>query len=300
MTRLALLFLPLLAACNKGGDPNDSDTDAATDTNTELTFADFINVTDEATGDFSCHPGGEPWLTQTPDPALQTVVPTSIIVNDFQSDEPVPDATTTVWFADDVTGTPDAVGVTDVGGIVSLDLKRCVGLSYKTGTDPDLEQTKDTYEAHQMIPADLSGNQDFNSVSDTTYKIIPSLLGISPDLDKGIIAGTAFDCNEDPIENAQVIVVDDDGNIPQKLIVKYFVDSFPNRDQPDTSPDGLWVAINVPEGTWNVQMWTVRDGTLVLSGQTRVQSYADSINIGNAYSGFGDGVKYPDSCLLSE
>ena len=300
-SRAATLAALVLVGCGKTGTDDSGDTDDTdvVDTSSDLTFEDFINVQTEATGDFTCHAGGEPWLTQTVDPAKQVTSSINVFVEDFESEAAVPDASVTVWFADDVSGTPDGVGISDQDGFVTMDMARCQGVSYKTYTDPDLELTKDTYEAHQMIDADAT-QISFNSVSDTTYKIIPSLLGISPEDGAGIIAGTAFDCNEDDIEFAQVIVVDDAGNIPPNLIVKYFVDSFPNRDQPNTSADGLWVAINVPPGAWNVQMWTVRGGELVLSGQTRVQSYADSINIGNVYTGFGDGVKLPESCLLSE
>ena len=299
--RRALFFAPLaLLACNNGGDDGE-DTDTDVDDGV-LTFEDFVNVTDEATGDFTCHTAGEAWLTQNVDATLQQVQPATLSVLDFQEDDPVPEATVKVWYADDVTTTADVEGETDQNGVVTLDVKTCTPSSYVTYTDPALEATKETFEAHQIFPYASGGTveAELNSVSDTTYKIIPSLLGISPDADKGIIAGTAFDCNEDPIENAQVVVKDAAGNIPQSLIIKYFVDDFPNRDQPDTSADGLWVAINVPPGEWTVEMWTVRGGALVLSGSTVVQSYENSINISNIYSGYDKGVKYPAECLVAE
>ncbi len=69
------------------------------------------------------------------------------------------------------------------------------------------------------------------------------------------------------------------------------------RDQPHTSEDGLWVTMNVPEGDWTIQLWGLIDGAEVLLGATQLTTYADSINISNIYTGYGDGVYYPASCL---
>jgi hypothetical protein len=117
---------------------------------------------------------------------------------------------------------------------------------------------------------------------------------------KATAAGTAYDVNDDPITGAQVVVkslVDD--SIPDGIVVKYFVDSFPNRSQPETSPDGLWVAINIPPGDWKVEMW-VSDGAggHLLMGQSKLTVFPDSINISNIYTGY-DSVKYPASCFAS-
>ena len=37
-------------------------------------------------------------------------------------------------------------------------------------------------------------------------------------------------------------------------------------------------------------------GTLTLLGASELDSEADSINIANIFTGYGDGVKYPYSC----
>jgi hypothetical protein len=191
--------------------------------------------------------------------------------------------------------------VTNTNGEISVTLPTCEPFTYKTATNPDLEQTVDTFEAHQIFGPDADGTVDseYNSVSDATYKIIPSLLGVSVDPDKGVIAGTAFDCADTDIEGAQVVVKDAAGNIPESLVVKYFVDKFPNRDQPYTSPDGLWTAINVPEGDWTVEMYVYdsASSTNRLIGSTVLTVYANSINISNIYTGYSDGVKYPAECL---
>ena len=96
---------------------------------------------------------------------------------------------------------------------------------------------------------------------------------------------------------AQVVVRDADGNIPESLVVKYFVDDFPNRNQEWTSEDGLWVAVNVPVGTWYVDAY-VSDGAggHIVKGTTVVEVIADSINVSNIHTGYGDGIRYPEGC----
>jgi hypothetical protein len=151
----------------------------------------------------------------------------------------------------------------------------------------------------EPVGADEKLAAEFNSVSAFTYAFILNLLGITLEEDAGVLAGKASDCGDAPIEKAQVIVRDAAGNIPSALVVNYFVDDFPNRDQPYTSPDGLWLAANVPVGEWTVELWTVREGELVLSGSTVVELTAGGvIQISNIYAGFGDGVKYPESCRV--
>lgn len=299
MRIVATLPLALVLACNG----EDTDTDA-TDTDTEViddgppVFEDFINVQDAPLGDLTCAPTAGTWLDQTVDAAKVGAVTTELHVIDFESDADVADANVDIWNGDDVATTPDASGITGEDGLVSLEIPTCQPYAYRTWTDPDLEVTRDTYEAHQISAPDEP--VEMNSVSDTTYKIIPSILGVPIQTDKGIIAGTAYDCGLEKIENAQVIVKDAAGNIPESLIVKYFVDDFPDRDQKDTSEDGLWIAINVPEGPVTIEMY-VWDGTQhVLMGATQVQSYANSINISNTYTGYGDGVRYPDACLAAD
>lgn len=285
MNRILPLVV-LLAACTK-------DEGETGDTDPEIVWED-------ATGNLTCYAPGSAFLTQNVDTAKQVVVAGTATVLDFQSDEPVEEAMVQVWYSDDVTTTVDDEGESVADGTVSLDLQVCKAIAYKTAKDPALGETVDTYEAHQIVEPAEPVEVEFNSVSTVTYNIIPSLLGISPTPGLGIIAGTAFDCDDEPIENARVEVRDASGNAIDGVIVKYFVDDFPNRDQPDTSPDGLWVAIDVPPGEVTVVLQTQQGGEVVIAGQTVVQSYADSINISNIYTGYGDGVKYPASCLVAE
>jgi hypothetical protein len=298
-----LLALPLaigLCACPPGEDTSETGDTDVVDTNVEpAVFEDFINTDKTPEGDLTCVPTDGTWLTQDVDATLQVSGSHTLTVLDFESDAPLAEANVDIWYADDATGIPDTSGVSDDNGEVSLDVPVCTPISYKTWTDPELEITRDTYEAHQIFAPDSAFDGELNSVSDVTYKIIPGLLGIPIEDGAGIIAGTVFGCDDEPIEHAEVVIKNADGTIPPTLRVKFFVND-PNRDQADTSPDGLWVAVNIPPGVVTAEAYTWNGTEHVLQGMTVVRSYPDSINIGNIYAGFDGGVKYPAECLVTE
>ncbi len=293
-------FMLLLTACPNGEETDTTETDTDTDTDADAVFEDYINITEAMTiAAGECWTPGDAWLTETPDTAKQVTLSGTVEVRDFESDDRASGLTVDIFSDDDVTGTPDQTQESDQNGEVVVDLPVCQPMGYRS-SDPAGE-AKDTYESHQFIgyPGDdvPLGVTEFNSVSRVTYLIIPSLLGISPDPTKSIIAGTAYDCNDDPIEGVQVIAKVN-GEIPNGLITKYFVDDFPNRDQPHTSADGLWIAINVPVGDVTVEMWGIDgSGDPQLLGSTQMPTFADSINIANIPIGHDNGIKYPDSCL---
>lgn len=314
-TTLSIVALLLTGCGDKDGDDTGgAGTTADGGTTAEVgVFEDFINVTDAYTGDIdSCCDligldsdcwDGTTWIDQTVNINAQIGVALNGEIIDFESDDPVGDATLDLWFENDPTvGAPDYSVVGDADGLVDSTFFTCKPIAYKVSTDPALENTVDTYELNQIEPwtdGVSTVYPEFNSVSTTTYAVIPSLLGVSPDGDKGTIAGTAYGCGGDPIEGAQIIVRDrDTGAIPESLVVKYFVDSFPNRNQPYTSPDGLWVAINVPEGVWDVELY-VADGAgdHTMIGKSPAYIFPESILISNIYTGFDDGQRFPDSCL---
>jgi protocatechuate 3,4-dioxygenase beta subunit len=283
-----------------GGDGGDGGEGEGGD---RYTIDDFINVTDSPTGDFTGFEGGYEaqgaWLSQTIDESLIQEVPLSGKVEDFQEETGVPEANLELYFTDEIGGVPDESATTDSEGNFSGAMAQtCTAVAYKTATNPDLQDTKNTFERHQVFGAGSSLTETFNSVSTQTYALIPGLLGISPDPNKGIAAGTVYDSNGDPVEGAQVVIVDADGKLPDTLVVKYFIDDFPNRDQPYTSPDGLWVAIDIPTGNWRVDAYIWDGSQHVRIATSTVTIYADSINISNLNTGY-DSVRYPDSCLAA-
>ena len=276
--------------------PDDGDTGAATDL-----FSEMVYVTEAPNGDFTGFENGfeGEWLTQEVDPDNQVTVGMVGAVEDFETEDPVEDPTVELFYGNAITGTADQTMEGDSDGQVSGEWPLCQPIAYRVTTDPDLDDTKVTLQFSEIAGFGKDASITFNSVSSATYQIIPSLLGVSPDPAKGVIAGTAYDIGGDAFSGAQVIVRDADGNIPEGIVAKYFRDDFPNRDQEWTSEDGLWVIINVPVGDWDVEMYTADGGGgHVLMGTTQVAVVADSINISSVYAGYGDGVVYPSSCLM--
>ena len=292
----------LLAGCSDTAKETDSETQDTNNTTSGDRFAEFVYVTEAPVGELTCFEGGfeaqGEWVVQSPLAEKQQEVSFAGQVIDFETDDPVEEATVEIFTANVVYGAPDLTVESDSSGSVSGNIPTCSPYSYRVSTDPVLEETKVTIESNQIDGFDTTASPEFNSVSRATYMVIPSLLGVSPDTDKGIVAGTAYDCTGDQIAGAQIVIRDADGNIPESLVMKYFVDDFPNRNQEWTSEDGLWVAINVPVGEWNVEMY-VADGSggHLLMATSVVNVQADSINISSVYTSSGNGLWFPSSCL---
>ncbi len=292
------LLLPLTIAC---GDPKD-DTSSTDDTGPDTSdpMDAYIQLTDELVGDISCFEPGGDWLTQTVDTDKVVTRTLEGLIEDFEDDIGVNEVDLEIWLSDSFDGAADITGQSNSAGDVTVELPTCAAMAYKTSTPEAEERTVDTFEAHQIYDFVEEGQtlyDAFNSVSSATYVLIPSLLGVSMDDDKAVVAGTAYGCDGEPLQNAQIVVVDAAGELPESHVTNYFVDSWPVRDQPHTSEDGLWLASNVPVGDWIVKLYGLVHGETVLIGATELNTYAGGINISNIYTGYGDGVYYPDGCL---
>jgi hypothetical protein len=305
---MRVTYVPFLALLACTGN-TDGDADKGTEgSDGELSpFETYINTEGSIVGTpdlGGITPGADwastTWLTASADKSKQKNSSATLLVEDFESENPVFDATAEVWFDNVVEGTPDkVVNSSKVDGIAVFDaLPTCTPFAYRVSTDPDLAETRVTISSNKIFGATTPIEDSFTSVSSTTYNLIPSLLGITVQPGKSIIAGTFYDADEKAIEGAQVVVYDvETGDIPEGYQVHYFQEEFPAKGQKTTSPDGLWVAINLPPGTLRVEAWgRVGDGELSLLGATVVRSYADSINLSNIFAGYGDGVWYPLDC----
>ncbi len=295
MSRSTCVLATLLIACT-----GDDTTGTATDSGAVDIFSEIINITEAATGDNACFAAGDEWIDNTADPACIQDLPFTGEVIDFESSNEVPEATVEIFNSDKVEGDADTSFISDDNGQVSGTLRTCAPYSYKVTTDNETadDPTKITIQAHLTEnPTALEG-VEFNSVSDATYTVIQALLGISPDPANGVVAGALYDCNEDPIEGAQVIVKID-GEYVSGQEVRYFVEEFPHREQPYTSEDGLWLAMQVPTGRATVEAWMVMEPGQgpVMMGSTSLDIFPDSINISSIYVGHDDGVLLDAECL---
>lgn len=311
MSRLALavaLLPSCLLACS-GGDGGKGKGDD--DDDTVDPFDQFIHPDGAARGDFACFTPGvdaSAFLAPDIDPGKQAQFPIAGLVEDFENHTAVASANVDLFYGDDPTGLPDASTQSDVSGLVSTSGPSCTPVSYRVNTVGGPVATRETVKLHQVYGYPTGAgitNASFVSVSDTTYQLIPGFLGVQIQPGLSIVAGTAYDCARDPeqasddpvgkIEGVQVVVLDANGDVPDTLGVNYFIKDFPDRDQLQTSPDGLWVASNVPPGPVEVQMWGNVDGELVLLGTTHVDAAADGLEIANVFAGY-DGVKPPATC----
>lgn len=295
------IILGLLACGSTEKETDTAETDT-TETTEESMFDSIVYVETPPTGEMTCFAEGytEAWAEQTVAADAMTDISIAGAVIDFETDESVGDASIEIYYSNTVYGAPDQSYTSDGAGNFTGTVPSCTPYAYRVSTDPDLGATKVTIESSQIDGLTATGSE-YNSVSIDTYNVIPALLGISPDVDKGIVAGTAYDCDGEPLEFAQIVVTDAQGNIPDSEVVRYFVDSFPSRLQEWTSEDGLFVVVNIPEGDWTVNMY-VSDGAggHLLMAQSPVKVFPDSINISSVYTSFGDGVRYPESCLETE
>jgi hypothetical protein len=308
MTR-ALRFLPLalaLACTNNGSSDDGADTDVE-DPNAGLDI--------DAVGDFSCFTPAATFEATTWAPEQVAIanpgdVTVDGTVEDFEKAEPRSSRTVALWYNDAVSGEPDvSAEVGSAAGDVSIVSPACKPVTYRTQELPGLGEAKVTYKAHAVFGKGEGGHiaATFQSVSNTTYTLIPTIVSIDIDPTKGSIAGSAYDCSRDPdmlpdnntgkIQGARMRIFDADGNPPEGATIKYFVDDFPDRNQPYTSADGLWGAFNVPPGEWTIELYAKVGGEVVVLGRTQASVYPDTINIANVWSGHPDGVKLPATCV---
>ena len=262
-------------------------------------FEDFIYVTDAAEGDTSCFDGSS-WIG---DAAAQACVVSATItggtVEDFSGGPNVGGAEVSMYLSNDLTSTADWTLTTESDGSYDGTFQACQAFAVKVTTSDG--STVPTYQTNQIWGYTTDASPDFTSVATSTYETIPALLGVNMDEDKGVIAGGARDCNDDEIVNAQVIVRDADGNIPPKLTLRYTVSGAPSRVATATSSDGIWIALNVPEGLWYADMY-ISDGAggQTLIGTTPVRAYPASVSITTVVAGQQDGIQIPDSCVTCE
>lgn len=133
-----------------------------------------------------------------------------------------------------------------------------------------------------------------NSVSQATLNLIPTVLGFTQQPGTALVAGTVFDCDEDPVYGAVVRVFREDGTEivegtrnPEPHYRYFDGDDFPKSDQPWTHTDGIFTLANVPvadDGEFVfVEVWGRRSEGAepeVISCE-RLPLFADTISIVN-------------------
>ena len=275
----------------------DSDSDSDADADQGRRFDHFVDTTDAYIGDTTCL-GDDP---PQPDEACHEVMTVSGSVRDFQDNDVVADADVAWWTDDDPSGAADAQSTTNSSGQFSLSAWACQPMAVRTSTPPEWEQTVDTLRQHTVYGWESDGKISVVAASfgESTARLIPALVGDAWDRASGLISGIVVDCAGDAVENAQIFVHDAGGDGASDMEVYYFDDdTLPaaHDDQPDSSDNGLWVAINVPPGEWTADAWGWDGGEYVLLGSTPLLATAGAATILEIVAGQDDGIDWPASC----
>jgi len=307
---LGLSLTLWLGGCRGGDDDDDvaDDDDNGDDDDDDNEGDDYrheLTVDVPLAGDLSCL--GTTLGDPTPGGTSEALI---AYVLDFSEDDPINGAKMQLWANNDPTTGADFefMDGTDHTGAITVDegiVYPCEKFAYKVWTEWQPPETMPSYEMGNVLPplGDPEwDNYELISVSYATYQIIPLSLAIDPDPAKGMAAGRVYGCDGEAVQNAQVIVTNEGGTKAEEVFVRYFVDELPDRDQAWTSEDGLFGAIDVPPGQWNLEIWGILDAGMPECPEPEVDGYckiaqsqvnviADSVNIANANM-----VEYPASC----
>ena len=275
----------------------DADTDADTDADADTDLSEYIDTTELPSGDLGCYDGSS-WNDVSVDPdCTDDNIVFGAVVTDFESGDAVADVTVSFSLADDPTGEPDfTVDSNSSGSLPLVEFASCTAFSTTAETDPALEETQTTIRQHWIYAGGSNVDAEVPSVSSTTFRLIPSLLGVSPDPSRGLLTGQVLDCDGEPVEGAQVVFRSPDGDIDTAQVVRYFVDEFPNRDQPTTSDDGLFIVIDAPVGQGRLEAWTWDGSNHVRQAMSDATCLAEAFTWSNLRVGLAHGVAVPPEC----
>ncbi|MDD5043116.1 MAG: hypothetical protein PHD51_00395 [Patescibacteria group bacterium] len=145
------------------------------------------------------------------------------------------------------------------------------------------ESFVDTYQYNQFIPSSgldgdkvpiEAGSTTANVVADSTYSLIPVLIGIgSIDAGRGAIMGEIHDCTDMQVENAVV------GFNPPVDTVIYFTGTDPDPAAASTDPDAIYAGINILPQLYVISTATLINGEPSALGTWKVKGFADGVTV---------------------
>ncbi len=204
------------------------------------------------------------------------------VVNDFQTDSPVPGAVVTVL--DNATGkSTGACGITDSAGKITYKAPRGTKIGLATHEDDQ----KDTYQFNVQYPAvpttDTSVttfDDSLISVSKLTAQLIPGIATVQIDPTKAIVAGTVYKSDgSKAVDYEDVVMHVSAGGVE----ANYFSDN--DLPAPKTSVEslnpsnGLFVLFNLPTGAQTIEFTFA--GEVSATTDNTLVSFPDSVAISN-------------------
>ncbi len=166
----------------------------------------------------------------------------------------------------------------------------------RTGPTP-ASTPVDTAQYNEVAEATVNGN----SVAQSTLNIIPTVLGLTRQAGTAIVAGTLYDCADEPVRGLVVRMfqedadettatgdtfIADDGGRTRPGYRYFDGDSFPAGDQPYSNVDGLYAAANIPvDAPIRVEAWynagTAAAPVPTMWGCERIRVFPNGVTIVN-------------------
>jgi hypothetical protein len=253
----AAAFIALaVAGCGDDGDGGD---DASTDTGGGDGYPASLPAL--ASGDHTWTGCEEaPPDGPTDDCTSETCVSATFVVEDFQDGFVVEGVQLEVFYSNDASGSPNLdatnLDITNEDGETTALVPPGVKIAYRVvGGEtplypPGVVQTSIEYDVNTP---DADGDTiDALSVSQATYALITTVLGITPSPDKGILAGGFTDCDGNDIEGVVARLYRPSGELCQganECLDRYFIEETPAQDQHWSSDDGLFGVLQIPPGS---------------------------------------------------
>ena len=226
----------------------------------------------------------------------------SIRIQEFRTDDTLEDLCVK-FYVDNMpvpgdTCDPATDLVTDSAGTVPVSGMQGGWYAYrvfpKEGPSPSL-QIAGSVQINEPAPSE-DREVEGNSVSQATLDLIPTVLGFNQEPGTAVVAGTVWDCDEDPLYGTIARVFREDGteivepadSVSADPHFRYFDgDDFPKSNMPYTHTDGIFVVANVPVGDDGefvfIEIWGVltEGGEPEIISCERMPIFADTISIVN-------------------
>jgi hypothetical protein len=295
MKLLALACSLSLFAFGCGDDGGDDDTatvDAAVSSNPGFVPPEGVTTAWDSQGGQWVEVGPADWSclgTPSDDQPTAGAVTLSGAVDDFQTGDPVPGATVSVFPGVDFDNPVDTV-TADANGDYTATLP--AGTT-RFGFKAEADGTLDTYLLNQVVadPQATTAGFTVNSVSELTANALPAFIGVTRTPGLGVLAGAMRDCDNNEVSNAIVTVSGTSGEADHLGGAETYYFSAGSTELPvrhnqqlATNSNGLFVVIEIPiAAEAYVQVWGFQDqaaldgGDLTLLAEIPAPVVADSV-----------------------
>ena len=246
------------------------------------------------------------------DPMVRAI----FLLEDMEDGFPVEGVQLEVFYSNSVLGPPDLdasdLAVTDVDGRVEALVPSGRRIAYRVvgGATPLIPPgtVKTSIEFDVQTPTIDDELIPAVTVSLSTFFLISTVLGITPDPSRGMLFGTLRDCAGTPVEGAVARLYTSSGIrcvSTSTCLDRYFIDNIPAADQWWTSDDGMYALLQVPPlDDYSLALHGVVSGSscpgdlVVLGENGSAQLTVDTISIINVRCADLDDAPWSARCVF--